>query len=135
MTAGGRTAYRGADPNCPVCLGTGTDLVFESECGECWDTSQEDLNDTRMLLAQRFVRSEQQEEWEAASRAQYFHPKERWYRRIPKPPRWAVLGAVAAYIGTLVLIVGGAFLVHPHLDIPDTPAEPPREWNVGRHAP
>lgn len=59
-TTARRTAYnppsRGPDPNCGVCLGTGVDLIFESECSECWSRRDANIADTRDMLAQRYNR-------------------------------------------------------------------------------
>ncbi len=54
-----RTAYnpapRGADPNCGVCMGTGVDLIFESECSECWSRRDANIADAREMHRQRFA--------------------------------------------------------------------------------
>lgn len=36
MTIGSATAYRGPNPTCTVCDGSGTDPDFHTDCTECW---------------------------------------------------------------------------------------------------
>lgn len=36
MTIGSLTAYRGPNPSCTVCHGSGTDTDFNTDCTECW---------------------------------------------------------------------------------------------------
>ncbi len=144
MTAGGRTAIRGADPNCPVCLGTGTDLVFESECGECWDTSTEDLNDTRHRLAMRYIQSEQREAaLEASHERQLATRNDRWERHLQsqyKQPRQpmtrkdgqilaGILGAVVA----LMVMGSVALRITGYEPPPDT--APTRVYGTGVYGP
>lgn len=60
MTVPGRTALDnltrpGPDPDCPVCLGTGTDLVFETSCTECWSRRDANVRDARDRIAARWT--------------------------------------------------------------------------------
>lgn len=36
MTVPGATAYRGPNPDCALCAGTGHDDLFDTRCTECW---------------------------------------------------------------------------------------------------
>ena len=107
---GRQTAVQGADPNCPVCLGTGTDLVFESGCTNCWDTSTEDLNDTRHLLAMRYIQSEQREAaFEASHERQLATRNDRWERHLKAQYRQP--GEMPGWVKPVALTVAAVIVV------------------------